>query len=61
VLCGLVGWFGVVIALLPLQECENWMCDGWRNDKAAFKCALSGVDRGEVMVAAASRTMRFAV
>jgi hypothetical protein len=37
------------------------MCDGWRNDKAAFKCALSGVDRGEVMVAAASRTMRFAV
>lgn len=27
---------------------ESWLCDGWRNEKSAFECALTHVKRGEV-------------
>lgn len=31
-----------------LQECEDWLCGGWRNDKSVFVDALSGTKRGQV-------------
>lgn len=31
-----------------LTPCSDWLCNGWRNDKDTFVCALSGCERGQV-------------